>query len=69
LIFSDAETTRLQQAWEQASAQRDAIRDELRKTKEELTKEREQLEAEHKKLLAKLERAKKVNIFVFLVSL
>jgi len=58
---SDAETTRLQQAWEQASAQRDAIRDELRRTKEELTKEREQLEAEQKKLLAKLDRAKKTK--------
>jgi len=58
---SDAETTRLQQAWEEASAQRDAIRDELRRTKEELTKEREQLEAEQKKLLAKLERARKTK--------
>jgi len=58
---SDAETTRLQQKWEEVSAQRDAIRDELRKTKDELTKEREVLEAEHKKLLAKLERAKKTK--------
>jgi len=58
---SDAETTRLQQAWETASAQRDAIRDELRRTKEELTKEREQLESEQKKLLSKLERAKKTK--------
>jgi len=58
---SDAETTRLQQAWETASAQRDAIRDELRRTKEELTREREQLESEQKKLLSKLERAKKTK--------
>jgi len=58
---SDAETTRLQQEWESASANRDAIRDELRKTKEELTKERELLESEHKKLLSKLERAKKTR--------
>jgi len=58
---SDAETTRLQQAWETASAQRDAIRDELRKTKEELFKERELLESEQKKLLAKLDRAKKTR--------
>jgi len=58
---SDAETTRLQQTWENVSAQRDAIRDELRKTKDELMKEREQLEAEQKKLLSKLERAKKTK--------
>jgi len=58
---SDAETTRLQQEWESASANRDAIRDELRKTKEELTKERELLESEQKKLLSKLERAKKTR--------
>jgi len=58
---SDAETSRLQQAWESASAHRDAIRDELRKTKEELFREREQLESEQKKLLSKLERAKKTK--------
>jgi len=58
---SDAATNRLQQAWETASAQRDAIREELRKTKEELFKEREQLENEQKKLISKLERAKKTR--------
>jgi len=58
---SDQATESLQKEWEDATASRDLIREELRRTKEDLLKEREELESAQKKLLAKIDRAKKTK--------
>jgi len=58
---SDHATEGLQKEWEDATASRDLIREELRRTKEDLLKEREELETAQKKILAKIERAKKTK--------
>jgi len=58
---SDQATEGLQKDWEDETAKRDLIREELRRTKEELLKEREELEDAQKKLLAKIDRAKRTK--------
>jgi len=56
---SDEQVVLLDNKLEEATKNRDALRDELRKAKEELQKEREELEAQQKKLLNKVERVTK----------
>lgn len=57
---SDEQTLLLDSKLEEATRNRDALRDELRKAKEELQKEREELEASQKKLISKVDRVAKV---------
>jgi hypothetical protein len=64
---SDEQTLLLDSKLEEATRNRDALRDELRKAKEELQKEREELEAAQKKLINKVDRVTKVcSLFLFL---
>jgi len=56
---SDEQTNLLSHQLDETSANRDSLREELRKAKEEALKEKEELEAAHKKLLGKLDRYKK----------
>lgn len=58
-IVSDQAVVQLDNQLEEATKNRDALRDELRKAKEELQKEREELEAQQKKLISKLDRTTK----------